>query len=901
LDKQTFPPSSIVKSPFIDETLSTLHEDVWKKLLECTSTAYVSPPNKILTKPIWDGKAFWQFCINKKQVNNTSRAKLEEKVIVRKEMSWSTAQKLGSEGYEKPQDLKFLAYAAAEHYGICSRQLFMDAFVKYCLEIGKKGGEDEVFTQVQAIEANKGIKNYISNNYPDMTFMEVLKKAQEQSRTIQSKNIGKKRKSITSAKIEDKSVVEKCILLEKMVKPLIYINSKAKGAALSPLNHAHTLHGRKNEKEKLTAFLDDESLFEFMFIIAPSGAGKTRLITQWLKDDVMGDAGHNHWQGGLIEDEACEENWKAWTSKPLACDTVLIVDYIYRFKKIVSMIMEKGAGFDNSNTQGKPHLRLIVLDHILPKDVDGGIHWDMLGGRSDRVAVNLENMEKYPPMRLEHTEEMLTNIIRDFYENKADEDYDTNVITAYRTLLDIDEGIERTEGDEVKYAAQPLFAILIGQALNTQSINEIQSWQRRELIGQYFNDKRLPWEAGVEKGQWVGAAIAAATVLQDLPFETIVDNLTDYGVELNGKEEKTFKETCNRFISSYDNKILKKFVPDILGETLFFMFYEHYWRVTKKNQRTEKDVISLFFNLLCHQKSEKDNHPKANIRFIEFVVRTVRNLLNDSQNSQHAEDSWLGLVRFLTAKNFTNESMQLSASIASIDVAYLISQKQSVELPETQKLCLENVNIEQLLQFPYQFALDKKHGPAMNRCWRGNQTDLAIYFDLLVAKNLLSPSLEKQLHRFLNVADTINFECPSEVVNACTFGNANLLGWIIQNIPDIDFNGDVEMRPLLVIAAYNGHKNVVEKLLSVEHVRVNERGINKCTALIDACISGYIDVVSMLLSEEDIDLNLANDEGKTAIEEAVKNGHMDIVLLLLVEYEIRNIEYPLSIRSALID
>ena len=90
----------------------------------------------------------------------------------------------------------------------------------------------------------------------------------------------------------------------------------------------------------------------------------------------------------------------------------------------------------------------------------------------------------------------------------------------------------------------------------------------------------------------------------------------------------------------------------------------------------------------------------------------------------------------------------------------------------------------------------------------------------------------------------------------------------------------------LMYACKDGHKDVVQLLLELEHsalnVELNARSNDGSTAFMWACAKGRKDVVQLLLVHSSkIELYAQDVSGRTALMDACNNGHKDIVQLLL--------------------
>ena len=118
--------------------------------------------------------------------------------------------------------------------------------------------------------------------------------------------------------------------------------------------------------------------------------------------------------------------------------------------------------------------------------------------------------------------------------------------------------------------------------------------------------------------------------------------------------------------------------------------------------------------------------------------------------------------------------------------------------------------------------------------------------------------------------------------HAAKYGHAVCLGVLLSAGADQVVNDlSVEGYTPLGKAAEGGSWYCVTELLSVEHVRVNERNSGGCTALHFAAERGHTSCVLALLRAEGIEIGVRNDGGWTPLDCAVKNGHVRCTKLLL--------------------
>ncbi|XP_067670151.1 serine/threonine-protein phosphatase 6 regulatory ankyrin repeat subunit A-like [Haliotis asinina] len=112
---------------------------------------------------------------------------------------------------------------------------------------------------------------------------------------------------------------------------------------------------------------------------------------------------------------------------------------------------------------------------------------------------------------------------------------------------------------------------------------------------------------------------------------------------------------------------------------------------------------------------------------------------------------------------------------------------------------------------------------------------------------------------------------------ACKLGDLDQ----VRNLSEDNLNRkDSDGRTGLMVAAYQGHRDVVELLVTegADLTLVDKSGD---TVLHAACRSGDISIVKCILSRDDLDVNSSDKSGMTPAMSAAYWGYVDIVKLLL--------------------
>ena len=107
-----------------------------------------------------------------------------------------------------------------------------------------------------------------------------------------------------------------------------------------------------------------------------------------------------------------------------------------------------------------------------------------------------------------------------------------------------------------------------------------------------------------------------------------------------------------------------------------------------------------------------------------------------------------------------------------------------------------------------------------------------------------------------------------------------LLGSLLA-CPDIEVNLQTnDTITALIVAANNGHSDIVKFLLAHPDIQVNLQSRDKFTALTAATHKGHSDIVKLLLERPDIQVDVQNQYKRTALDIAIANNYVEIIDLL---------------------
>lgn len=624
------------------------------------------------------------------------------------------------------------------------------------------------------------------------------------------------------------------------------------------------LVGRKNECELLDQFIEIDDQFKIWAISGPSGSGKTRLACQWAYDlDIL-----KNWDCRVLhkEDRSNPELWANWSpDKP----TLIIIDYLYGFEKVVLKLMSHRL----KPTDTK--VRLLLIDHVFSAPLHSDKRWGFSGDGS-----SLNRNEKYffdlKPLDLQQTQDQ-AEIIQSIIAHRAGiDEKSTKVSKAHNYLLELEKKGQR--------AYHPLFAALIGNAI--KSGEDFKTWNRRELINYYLSGDRLPWKHGSDEGRWASYFIAAATARRGITYENLYEAIRN---DISTPEYLSdVEEICQKVISDHDEVTLAPFEPDILGES-FFLQLNQFLQIPKyKKYKNEFQQVLI--------AGDEDTQIKDAIELIAFIQRLTRNLLNDDPNHEETQKLWKALFEFINPSDFDGtEPIKWALTAGLIDITdaikdqfpketliTLLSQADPAVLyhvHDPSRLSASVVHSMRHFELTSQLAglspsLYEKMANLFDR-YTASKVDedtplmIASYYGFNEIVNLLI-SREKMTETFL--ADVQN-----SLITACAGGQVVIVKQLINAGANI-IATDGEELTALVAASFLGHVEVVELLLD-KGAQTDVALGDGSTALHFAVHSNHIEIVRLLLNKH-ADINATNNDGQTALIWAIANSHMEIFKLL---------------------
>jgi len=658
-------------------------------------------------------------------------------------------------------------------------------------------------------------------------------------------------------------------------------------AWLNPFNHKTLpLIGRKAELARLIDFAYADTPFLIWALIAPSGAGKTRLASHWMLDYQE----KPNWDVGFLRERETTF-WENWTPDR---NTIIVIDYIFAFDSVIKTIRKR---CKTLTKVGALHhrVRLLAIDHVFPevfKELSRDTVWSAaLDVTSQQLLLQTrsEFFDNAKPLRLSEAVDraaVLEGIIAHRAELGLE---DPRLFAAVNSLKAMGEA-----------AQHPLFAALIGDAVRLG--HPPTSLKRHELIDNYLSGgNRLPWERlsnspeapfTSEEGMWIGAAVSAATLRRGTRFYVLDENLPE-----RTDNHAVLYRHCRTITSSNNPEPLPPFEPDILGENLLLRLLE--------KARGREDQLKTLQTLLWAEEPGR-NAEEIALRFIETVQRLARNLANEDQSDVTIEGFWRALDRFLTPDESADEgNARIAVSIARAEVARILDERDYKEnagtfwsgikpdnLQPLENQLLTMLSLSSLLHHADWKRAELDHDPTESDQFfkrflnfytsePGGPLTLAIVVGLNLQK--LTGLILTQLFNEIDV-NRGNGNGWTALMEACYRGHDRIVEQLLA-VPDIkvDSRTSDTGASALMLACRDGHDDVVQLLIKVDGINVNQGTTdNGTTALMVACHFGHSDVVRLLTTARGIDLNLGNSHnGSTALLLASKANHADVVEILV--------------------
>ncbi|NVK17760.1 MAG: ankyrin repeat domain-containing protein [Methylocystaceae bacterium] len=683
-----------------------------------------------------------------------------------------------------------------------------------------------------------------------------------------------------------------------ILKPLPTFKEGSKADWLNPLrNETIPFVSRPEEKAKLDTFINCSEPFQICALAGPSGAGKTRLAAE-----LMRELNGENWTTGFTVNNNSEpsRSWQNWTPNQ---DTLIVVDYTFSALNTINAIIDRCAILINDTLfSEKIRVRLLLIDHIFPEDMkkyySHPVHKNSLIKEAAQ-HYQTDFFHKETPIQLFATEKLLKDILFVSSGNEIPPKFkEDNLASELTVVLESKDDFEEenlareweqlTSGCEIEQeinalleyllsmensAHHPLFAAILGHELqenySTFNLNQNRfssNSKRRDLVVSYLQSiNRLPWLNDTlddKTGSWIGILISVATLTRGANINLLAQQINEDTVS---RPIEQIIQQCQSIVSSNDPVILQHFSPDFMGEVFFLSFLNY----SQKRKGISNYLIQTLSSV-CHG-------PNGEIKlqfFRETINRIILNLIQSSINRRNQEGSaplnpqdrldWENLCDFLTPSNFPEDSpIKQSTSLVLSD---MIAHAEFTEFYDLS----ENL----LMQIDYQVLLDQgftqtsiysryaciefiKHMKNFGKSIYQLEQRLISY----LGKNLVSRDIKHAI--LMNCADydlfrTIKYLLAQKNIN---------IGVIDRNKTNA-----------LIIAAGNGAHNSVRLL--VKYLDVDYLDMSGRTALNAALIGSHNECAKILL-ENGADPNFAYKDNWYPLEEAANNGNLSLFNTLI--------------------
>lgn len=669
------------------------------------------------------------------------------------------------------------------------------------------------------------------------------------------------------------------------------------GIWLNPHNHhSLPLSGREREKGLLEEFVEQRPDLLICELVAPSGAGKTRLVSEWMKNYIAYEK-DSVWDAGFVISRD-ETPWREWMPSK---NTIIVIDYTYNYDSIIDVLIDR---FERSSPY---KIRVLLLDHIkisdrapgfsLPNSLSGQISLDHRSKLFFHQSPIVLQPEGDQSRLLRH---IIASASDPFSEEKPYSPDDQIVHEAARALMAIGDAANASSAKEWvrrrDSSRHPLFAALIGQMIHQNETPDFSSLSRRDLITYYFSfGRRIPWidlpESKFAKtlGPWVGCYVSAATLMRGTTKLEILDEMpTDVGEAIDGNIDGLIGY-CNWVVSDADQDAVKAFEPDILGEAFLIRFLEEFG--------ADSNMLKQLASFIGAQNATPRGIEVA-FNFLETLQRLIRNLINDDQEEPAVKAAWTALLRFLNPKWFPDGSLIKQA--VSIALGDLIKQCRNagvhirysdlssrIDINDLRQACSGPLFREATISAIHYYELISTEEPH-KKIALAALMEVLIVFDGRI-KNAPSfmfpvfegcPNATKIIFQLsVSGVDVRLSDGSTPLMSAALLGHVDIVAWLLDQGAEPDAKSEIGGWTALSLAVAEGHLSVVE-ILGSQQAGLEERNDYGMTPLLVACNKGQHQVLRHLQAVG-ANLHAKTPDGKTALMLSSRNGHLEIVEYLL--------------------
>jgi hypothetical protein len=580
---------------------------------------------------------------------------------------------------------------------------------------------------------------------------------------------------------------------------------------LSPLNFgAIPFFGRSSERALLNAFAEDPSLFQLWALVAPSGAGKTRLVSEWMHTELA-PAG---WYCGFLRDKHTD-HWQSWNP---SAPTLIVIDYLHEYVDALKGIFSRCDALRRTGQLNYP-VRVLVLERYFPKGFSSVVEdyvWGKIArSEFDRHSFMRSFFNDAVPLAFDHDDDqrsIISEILAFLIRSSASDDAVTNVR----------EQLARMPG-----AFHPLFAALAGRAV--ASGLQIDNWNRHDLIESYLaGSHRLPWMERADIGKWVACMVSAATIKHGASLARLETWLPK---SLEPSQVREIRHLARWIVGAEDEVGLPPLSPQLLGEAFFGLFLRDFGG---------SPAMLNHLTLMIAEQSQSAGHESGTeglddgLRFIEFFTGLARNLASAATSATDDAVILNRAISYLVPTRFERKNLYVgdrligrrewlkwSVSAALVEIARIV--------PSTD---VSAVDFYDLL-YAIQNTSDIRPMLAAMK-----------YYDLLFERGEVPEHVERHM---IDVAESPRWHRPAQMmVLAAEEGFDGVVNFLIDAGRDINA-ASFGYTPLTAAAEF-GQAKVLRTLIS-RGARVNKKiGRKKTTALIAAMLARQTEATKILLT-----------------------------------------------------
>ncbi|MFK4752738.1 ankyrin repeat domain-containing protein [Oceanobacter antarcticus] len=395
---------------------------------------------------------------------------------------------------------------------------------------------------------------------------------------------------------------------------------------------------------------------------------------------------------------------------------------------------------------------------------------------------------------------------------------------------------------------------------------------------------------------WASSLVVTATVKGGVSSSTFKKVQNSFPKEAIPDDILKVIKLCKKISPSSKSEYIFPITPDLLGESFFLLFINRMDDI--------KWMRASLEGLLFHELSENDDDY---VEFFEFLIRLIRNMMNDNHDSQFFNKSRGNLAEFLRSISLKgNKKYKFAASMAlmnlicmSNDEGFISSYNYFLHPPYFNKYDCYFFTPQQFIVF----IID-----TLDSYSKKNKHDYN-HFDYpeLITNCVLNSAPVNAYNKYKKSSryQYLKFNIPSRVINK-TFGDQifyndelwlravssldgadNILDSIIKYQKDTksDYLQNAGLSPL-ICAIISGNPEAVDFLLQYMNRYELEGNIGSAqyTPLLLACELGDIEIVKSLVNKG-ANYNIRDSDGYSPLMLSLLHEHENITLYLL-EHEI---------------